>query len=138
MLAPQGLSLFKGRNAIAHDVNHHVDKTSALEIFDNPSEDIHWKVILLCTEENSYMQMVNPYPNNGDVIDITVADDFTSETGYQKVAKVIRENPDLVALWLSFPCTGVGFSMLALMPVTPSVPINPKHIGNCSNFVGSV
>ena len=51
------------------------------------------------------MKRTNPYPDLCQVIDITQKDDFTSETGYDKVAKILETTPN-VAILVSFPCTG--------------------------------
>ena len=66
---------------------------------------MRWKVILLCTDEDSLMEQFNPYPGQCEVIHITVKDDFTSEGGFKKVLKIIEENAN-VAMLVSFPCTG--------------------------------
>ena len=70
-----------------------------------PRADQKWTVILLCTDPESYMQVLNPYLDNCDVIDITAQDDFTSKDGYNKVLDLCL-NIDKVALLVAFPCTG--------------------------------
>ncbi len=67
--------------------------------------DMKWKVILLCTEQESYMQVYNPYPNNCECVDITKWDDFTSEYGYHKTANTIQKHEN-VAILAALPCTG--------------------------------
>jgi len=54
--------------------------------------DVEWTVILLCTNPASFMQQCNPFPKNCTVVDITKEDDFTSESGYQKVVSLLRDN----------------------------------------------
>ena len=64
-----------------------------------------YHVVLVCTEPNSYMSQCNPFPNNCTVHHITLEDDFTSKSGYRKVADLVKYNA-YVALMVSFPCVG--------------------------------
>ena len=67
--------------------------------------DMRWKIILLCTDEDSLMERFNPYREQCEVVHITIKDDFASENGYNKVLKIIQETRN-VAMLVSFPCTG--------------------------------
>ena len=69
-------------------------------------KDAKWTIILLCTDPKSYMQVINPYPDNCECIDITIDDDFTSNEGFLKVAKICRDRRGKVAIMAAFPCTG--------------------------------
>ena len=42
--------------------------------------DVEWTVILLCTDKDSYLKTMNPFPKC-NIIEITAEDDFTSEYG---------------------------------------------------------
>jgi len=55
---------------------------------DDPA--IQWTVILLCTEPNSLMVRENPFPRNCQLVEITKDDDFTSESGADKVRLALR------------------------------------------------
>ena len=77
----------------------------APEILTIPPSDLVYHLILLCTEENSFLDLCNPFPDNCVIHHITVSDDFTSSFGYRKVADIVQSNRN-VAILVSFPCTG--------------------------------
>ena len=47
----------------------------------NVNIDAKYAIVLLCTDNDSYLKTYNPFPENCDIIDITEEDDFTSERG---------------------------------------------------------
>ena len=81
---------------------------SSIEVEDIPILKLNsqekWRIILLCTDPGSYIERCNPFPAHCEIVNVTEQDDFTSEEGYQKVVKALRE--PRTALFISFPCTG--------------------------------
>ena len=77
-------------------------EASLLEI---PPTGLRWTIVLLCTAHDSYIKQFNPYPQACTVVEVTIDDDFTSESGYLKVHEVIQQRTNVV-LFVSFPCTG--------------------------------
>ena len=63
-----------------------------------------WTLVLLCTEPNSILANRNPFPKSTRIIEITKEDDFTSESGSQKLRLALR-NPKTIVM-VSLPCTG--------------------------------
>ena len=66
-----------------------VDETPAACEMPKAPPELKWKVVLLCTDEDSLMEQFNPYREQCEVIHITVKDDFTSEWGFRKVSKIV-------------------------------------------------
>ena len=71
----------------------------------NIPKDLKWTIILLCTDGDSLMYHVNPFPEHCRVVHITEQIDLTSESGYQYVLDLIGRTENLMML-ASSPCTG--------------------------------
>ena len=83
-------------HSVSHKVTAEEDSSTTL--------NAKWTIILLCTEPNSRMHRHNPFPGECKIVEITKEDDFTSESGYNKVVEALR-GPNVV-LFASLPCTG--------------------------------
>ena len=104
-VAGGGAGLGGDRKVATSKIDRDIVQRFAPEIFDVPPTNLQWTIILLCTETDSNMRRNNPFPRNCTVLDITIAHDFTSESGYQRVANILRSTCN-VAVLVSFPCTG--------------------------------
>ena len=93
------------KTKVSNDRSAKASNVASAKAGDTPvAKDTTWTIILLCTEPDSLMVRHNPFGDQCKIVEITEHDDFTSETGYQKVVDALR-GPNVV-IFASLPCTG--------------------------------
>ena len=64
-----------------------------------------WHIVALCSNENSYLKVFDPFSSQCRVHEITESDDFLAEETYQRIKAMVVSHSK-VAFLISFPCTG--------------------------------